>query len=71
MFRIEEPFSLFPAAQLLGGEKLSYAVTQVEYGRESVECWYVLVRGEKPHTGRYVRLRWCGVFLQKERSHAL
>ena len=34
MFRIKKPFSLFPAAQVLGGENLSQTVTQVEQGEK-------------------------------------
>ena len=57
MFRIEKPFSLFPAAQVLGGETLSHAVTQVEHGRDVVAGGQALVRIEKSHTGRFVRSR--------------
>ena len=62
MFRIEKSSSLFPAAQVLGSETLSQTVTRGEHGREAVECWHVLVRGRKPHTGRLTWLRRRGVF---------
>jgi len=57
VFRIEKPFSLFPAAQVLGGETLSQAVTHGEHGRESVAGGQALVRGGKLHTERFARSR--------------